>query len=569
MLTNLYVSDLALIRRLSVDFHRGFSVLTGQTGAGKSLVLDAIRIFFLPRGAAELVREGAERLEVSLFFSEIGPEAAAALSDFFSSEELEEGVTLSRTVTREGKSTCRAGGRVVPFAKAQELARVLISFHGQHAAGGLLEEKNHREYLDAALPASGKTLLAEYEAAFEAYTAEKRRLEEMKALRGNEEETLALLDFRMREIARVKPKIGEDEELEARLASLQKGEKRHGILSVASRALSGGERGRGAAFLVEAAAAKLAGLGQEDPLYEISAKLYDALETVREAADEVSYRLSEMGQEDPAEAAETIRARLDALYKLKLKYGGSLEAVVAAYGEMKEKKELTLSLKDDIERATVRLEGLEKTLREKGEALSEARRAVARRLEDQIHSVLAFLDMPRMRFFAEITPTSPTRHGADQVRFLLAANVGEGTKSLSKVASGGELSRIMLALQLKLGRGRDADTLIFDEVDTGISGATAQKVGIALRTLSQTKQVFCVTHSAQVSTLANERFLVEKTERDGRTETSVRLLDEKESLEENARLLGGATVTEKARQAAENLRLLGLEEWNKWKDTVL
>ena len=568
MLSSLFVSDLALIRRLSVDFHRGFSVLTGETGGGKSLVLDAFSLILEPRAPKELVREGAERTEVSLFFDELSPETKAALADSFSAEELEEGVTLSRTVTAEGNSTCRAGGRTVPASRLSEIARTLLSLQGQGAAGGLFDQKNHRRYLDSALTKEEAQRLEEYRRVYREYTREKSALAELESQTGNEKEKIELWDYQMREIARVKPKAGEEDALEAKLSSLQNVEKLHAALYTADRALSGGEKGKGARFLLEAAAGRLASLGESDPQFALSGELYEIARRVGEIAGDVSFRLAETGEEDPADLSDRIRRRLDALYQLKQKYGGTVEDVIAYYAEIARKKDLTLSLKDDIKRASAALAAREKELFAAAETVTAARRRAAKQLEEDVHALLAFLDMPKTRFFAEVAPVPPGPDGADAVSFLLSANTGEGIKPLALVASGGEGSRVMLALHLKLGKAKDADTMVFDEIDTGVSGATAQKIGIALKTLARTRQILCVTHSAQVSTLADRHYLVKKAEKDGRTETSVTLLDETASLMENARLFSGATLTEEARDAAQELRSEGLREFEKWKNTV-
>jgi DNA repair protein RecN (Recombination protein N) len=562
MLANLFVSDLALIRNLSVDFGKGFSVLTGETGAGKSLVLDSLNLFLEQKGAKDLVRHGAEQLEASLFFDEISPFACGALSEFLPPEEIQEGICLSRVVTKEGKSIQKCNGRSMPFSQIRRIASTLLAIHGQQSAGGLLDEKNHRVYLDEALPSEGKQCLAEYRSLWEAYTENEKELARMESEVGQAKEKIDLYTYQLNEIAKVKPKLGEEEALEQRLAALQNAEKFHGAISVAHRALSGGEKGRGAFFLLEAAAAKLDVLGKDHPLSSHAEELYEMARRTKEIAGEVSFAFSQE-EEDPGDLMDRIRRRIDALYQLKLKYGSTVEEVLAFYEETKRKKDSTEQLKDDIKIRLAKKADLTAKLEETAGHLTAAREAVARQLEEEIHSVLAFLDMPKMRFFVSLEPGSLSPWGKEAVSFRISPNTGEGKRPLSQIASGGELSRIMLALQLKLGSSKDADTVIFDEIDTGISGATSQKIGICLRELAQEKQVFCVTHSAQVSTLAKEHFLVEKREEEGRTETVLTLLGEEESLRENARLLGGAALTPQALSAAGTLREEGIAEWNK------
>lgn len=561
MLSQIYVSDLALIRRLSMDMEGGFSVLTGETGAGKSLVLDSLGLFLSSKGAKELVRRGEEKLSVSLYFTDLSEETRALLSEELPEEESEDGVSLSRTVYANGKSVCKIGTRSVPFSLLSALAEKLIAIHGQHDSGGLLDEKKHLSYLDSALPPEGQKALSDYARLYADWREAKDALLSLKEEAESDGERVPLYDFQMKEIAAVAPKEGEEEALEERLRYLQSFEKRHGALYTAHRALSGGEKGKGALFLLEAAARKLEAAGDEDDRKRAEA-LYEILNRARDVQDEVSDALSALGGEDPEEELDRVQKRLSALFRLKQKYKKSIDEILLYYAEIREKKSLSLSRKDDIIKQTAAVKEKEAALTDAAKSLSAYRHRVAEELEKAIHGTLTFLDMPKMRFSVEfLSREEPGPDGAEKVRFVIAANTGEGAKPLAQVASGGELSRIMLALQLKLGKARDADTLVFDEIDTGISGATAQKIGICLKTLSERKQVLCVTHSAQVATLSDQHYLVEKREEDGRTETLLTLLSPEESLKENARLLGGKTVSGDAEKAALTLREEGLSEW--------
>lgn len=569
MLSALFVSDLALIKRLSVDFHRGFSVLTGETGAGKSLILDSLNLFLARSAPKDLVRHGEEKLEVNLFFDSLSPEALALLEDVIPPEEAADGVTLSRVVYAEGRSVTKLNGRTLPFSRISQIAKGLLAIHGQHDSGGLLEEKNHRLYLDSALGDLGQAALEEYARLWREYSEEKKRLSELEDDVGDEKEKLALYDFQMKEIAKVKPQAGEDEALEERLKFLQNQEKYFSALSTAHRALSGGEKGKGAVFLLSAAARKLEALG-ESAYGENAGRLYELAREAEEICRTLGEDLSQMGAEDPGDEVDRIHRRMDALYRLKLKYGATVDEVISYYETLKEKKDLTLSRKDDIKKSKAVLAELEKKLSRAAEVLSRARREVAEKLEREIHFVLAFLDMPKMVFSVSLTPLEAlSAHGAESVRFLIAANTGEGKKPLSQVASGGELSRIMLALQLRLGNAKDADTLVFDEIDTGISGSTAQKIGLCLKKLAETKQIFCVTHSAQVATLADRHYRVEKSEDDGRTQTSLSLLEDEDSILEVARILGGKDVSPEAVRAARELRREGERELEQLKDILI
>jgi DNA repair protein RecN (Recombination protein N) len=267
---------------------------------------------------------------------------------------------------------------------------------------------------------------------------------------------------------------------------------------------------------------------------------------------------------------DQIQRRLDEIYRLKMRLGKSADEILLYYEELKEKKNLTLSRKDDIKKGKEIISRLEKELFEAGKALRAERSMTAKKLEKEIGSVLSFLDMPKMQFSVLFTPLDTySSEGTEKIAFGISANTGEGVKPLSQVASGGEMSRIMLALTLKLLKAKDAATLVFDEIDTGISGATAQKIGVCMKILGEERQIFCVTHSAQVATLADHHFLVAKSEKDGRTETTLTPLTEKEALRETARLLGGKEIGEEALSAGENLRLEGKREFEKFRDILI
>ena len=564
MLRSQFVSGLALIRRLSVDLDGGFTVLTGETGAGKSLVLDSLNLFLKPGGARDLVRRGEKELVVELFFDELSPAAQSALGAYLSPEELADGVTLSRSVSAEGRSLWKLCGRAVPQGTARAAAEALFAIHGQNDTGMLLDEKNHLDYLDSALPPEGVKLLEAYGALWERYRALDGELQSWKT-DADPRVMLELYEFQIKEIARVKPRPGEEEELEEKLRSLTDADKRQSALRVADRALSGGEKGHGAAFLLAAAADKLESL--DDPL---AARARDLAAECSALAEDVSRRYADASEEDPAEAMDRIQKRLDLLFRLKQKYGGTVEKALETYEKALAERDRLQSRDREVERLEREKTELLAKLTRAGKALSAARRAVGDELETGVRDLLSFLDMPGTAVRVALLPLpQPGPRGLERAAFLLAANAGEGEKPLAKIASGGELSRIMLALQLKLGKAKTADTVIFDEIDTGISGATAQKIGLCLKALGKEgRQVICVTHSAQVASLADHHFKVEKSEADGRTETTVRCLSEEDSLEEVARILGGRTLNRATRENALALREEGMREYALYKDRI-
>ena len=558
MLKSLFVSELALIRRLSLDLDGGFTVLTGETGAGKSLVLDSLNLFLKTGSAKELVRRGAGEMTAELYFDDLSPEAREVLRRLDAPSEDGASATLSRVVSAEGRGVMKLNGRGLPQSTVRRAAEALIAIHGQNDTGLLLDEKNHLACLDSALPDAGAALLARYGELWKRY----RGLEEELAGWQTDPDPRVMEEvyrFQIKEIARVKPRAGEEEELEEKLRSLSGAADRRDALRVADRALNGGEKGRGAAFLLNAAAGKLEALDEQDPL---AVKARDLAAEAEELADAVSRRYADAAEEDPAEAMDRIQKRLDLLYRLKQKYGGTVEKALEVYEKAAAGLERLALRESETKRLEEEKKALLTELQAVGEGLHKARRAVGDELEKSVSDLLSFLDMPgtALRVSLEELP-APGPAGLDKAAFLLAANAGEGERPLARIASGGELSRIMLALQLKLGKAKTADTVVFDEIDTGVSGATAQKIGLCLKALGRTRQVLCVTHSAQVASLADHHLLVEKAEKDGRTETFVRRLSPEESLEEVARILGGRTLGRATRENALELKAEGLREF--------
>ena len=310
MLSQIHVRDLALIRRLSMDMEGGFSVLTGETGAGKSLVLDSLNLFLTGKGAKGLVRQGEEKLSVSLFFTDVSAEIRERFSEYFP-EENGSDLILSRTVWENGKSSCKIGDKAVPFSTLSSLSEALLAICGQHDSGGLLDEKKHGAYLDSALDEKGRETLPRYGSVYEAYRTAKNKLDTLLRDAEDDEKNLPLYEFQQKEIAAVAPKEGEEEELEERLRTLQGFEKRHAGLTTALRALEGGEKGKGALYLLDAAARKLEKSGEEDT--SLSDRLYEVLRVAKDVSEEVSSRLSDLGGEDPEEELDRVQKRLSTL----------------------------------------------------------------------------------------------------------------------------------------------------------------------------------------------------------------------------------------------------------------
>ncbi len=549
MLRSLHIENIAVIRRADVDFREGLSVLTGETGAGKSMIIDSINLLLGNRVSREMIRSGEERALVSAVFEELSARTVRELEELgFSCED--GSLMLQRTVTADGRSQTRLNGRAITQAMQKQITPLLISIHGQMDSHKLLRRASHLELLDAY--ARGELPLERYREVYSAYREVKKQLDSTVR---DESERLRLQEtyrYQLADIDSVKPKEGEEEALEKERDRLQNLERINRQSELAYRYLAGGEKGDAVALMRRARAAvqSLAGVVEEaeslaERLAEAESEVVDIAERVASFADD--------DREDPTARIDRIEGRLEKLSRLKRKYGGTVGEVLAF------RNRIAAEL-DALELTDERREDLELICRERrreAEAaaaeLREKRRAAAERVVAEVTEALRFLDMPKVRFEVSFTPCELNEHGGDDVEFLVATNPGEPVAPLAKIASGGELSRMMLALRSVLDDRDGATTVIFDEIDTGVSGKTSRKIGLKLRESASRAQVLCVTHSAQIASLADVHYLITKGERDGRAETEVRELTEEERVEEIARILGGISVTAAQRDAAREM----------------
>lgn len=548
MLQSLHIENAAVIKSLDLDFNDGFSVLSGETGAGKSIVIDSINMLSGHRVSRELIRTGEEKMTVSAVFTECGEEAITLLASY--GIDCDGAVMLTRSMTRDGKTTVKLNGRTITQALQKDLCRLLINIHGQNDNQRLMQRSAQIEILDAY--AENRTLLAAYAERYDRLTAIRGELAELER---DEAEAIRLRDilkFQLDEINRVKLKDDEEErQLETERLRLGSIERISETSSLSYRMLYGSEKG--VVPLIDRVTAALSKLS--DVLPE-AGELSERLAGYRYEIEDVAEQIREFGyvDEDPTEKLNRIESRLDAINKLKRKYGASVAEVLAFRDDVQKRL-------DSIENADVIREDL---LAAHDEAKREAekiaadihkkRAEAAARVAREVTETLAFLDMPKVRFEIAVRRSDRLKsNGFDEVEFLISANVGEPPMPLEKIASGGELSRVMLALKSVLSDKDGVGTVVFDEVDAGISGKTSRKVGIKLKQIAKTTQVLCVTHSAQIASLADTHYLISKRDVDGRTETAVTELDEEGSVLEVARILGGIHVTESQLCAAREL----------------
>ena len=549
MLELLHIENIAVIQEADIQFAPGFNALTGETGAGKSIVIDAMGAVLGGRTSRDLIRTGAARAFVSAQFSGVPADLPGLQENGIAPDE-EGSLLLQRDISADGRNVCRINGRPVSVAQLRAIGSELLNIHGQHDGTQLLDEERHGEYLDRFGRMEGP--LSAYRAAYDAMEALRRQME---ALRMDEAEKARRMDslrFQIDELERAQLVPGEEETLLERRSLLRNGEKYLAALAGADCALSGGDEGGGAVSALRDAEEALYGVRtlSEDleDLYErlkaARCEVYDLAESVRDKREEFDFSPGEL---------DDVEARADQLYRLKKKYGATVEDMLAYLDKCRAELDAMETADDTL----IRLEGQMKKARAAvdaaGAELTKVRQAAARVLEERIQRELRELDMARVRFAIDFAAKDPSPDGCDAIRFLMSANAGEDLRPIARIASGGELARIMLALKNVLAEQESVGTLVFDEVDTGVSGRAAQKVAEKLAQVSRHKQVLCVTHLPQLAAMADTHFSVEKGERDGRTYTRVVLLDREARKAELARITGGANVTQALLQSAGEL----------------
>ena len=546
MLSLLHIENIAVIECADISFDRGFNVLTGETGAGKSIVIDAISAILGERAYRDMIRTGTERASVRAVFTEV-PEFSWFAEN---GVEYDPETVISREIHLDGKNICRVNGTLVNVSCLHKLGIQLINIHGQHDSAALFDEENHLAFLDAF--ADNGELRASYEERYEAVAKLRREISSLTMDEGEKLRRMENLKYQIAEIEKAELEPGEDDRLEERRKVLQNAEKLSNGMETAVECLYGGEDSDGASGLLAQAEYALARLSRfsdsfaalHDRVSDLMYQVQDAAEEVRDARDSLSYS---------AEELEQIESRLDVIHKLRRKYGTTCEDILEYLDKAKKELDEIEFADDKLERLKRNLKKAEKEAWDAALAIRENRKQAADTMSKRILSELAQLDMPRVQFACRFTETELTANGADAVAFYMSANAGEALKPLSRVASGGELARIMLAMKNVLAEKDQVATLIFDEVDTGVSGRAAQKVAEKLRSVAVHKQVLCVTHLPQLAALANTHLLIAKSERDGRTYTSVTPLDLEGRKRELARIIGGANITETTLKSAEEM----------------
>lgn len=545
MLSHLHIENIAVIKSADLELSEGFNVLTGETGAGKSILIDSINLVLGERVSKDIIRSGEKTAHVSAVFSGISDKLLAALRGF--GYECEGELLIQRDISADGRGSCRISGRPATVAIIREIGRLLVNIHGQHDNQALLSPEKHILYLDSF--ANDNDLLNEYSRAYTEMRQIKSELDSIREDDASKERRMDLLKYQIDEIESAELQPGEEEELKARKLRIANAEKIASAVMSAYSALTGGDDIPGAEELIADADSELDNIVDVMPeIQKLSQRIKDLSYELEDCTEELRSYVSEE-EYDPREL-ENIELRLDTIFRLKKKYGATVDEIL----NFLEKAKIEF---ENIETSSERAENLEKKLKiaeetvlSIGNELSKRRRAAAKELSKLIINELALLDMPDVKFCVQFEKLKePSPNGLENAEFLISTNPGSPPKPLAKIASGGEISRVMLAIKAVVANIDGIDTLIFDEIDAGVSGRAAQKIGNKLKQLSCDCQVICITHLAQIAAQADRHILIEKQIINDNTYTKLKTLDYEGRKRELARIIG-TNVTEKTLQTA-------------------
>ncbi|MDD7614973.1 MAG: DNA repair protein RecN [Clostridiaceae bacterium] len=546
MLTSLKIENVAIIESAAIEFGCGLNVLTGETGAGKSIVIDSINAILGERTSREIIRTGAQSAKVYAVFEDVNEKVKAFLDE--NGIDCEDGVLIiNRTLNRDGKNICRLNGAPVTVSMLRELGGELIDIHGQHDSQSLLSPEKHCGFVDGF--AENADLISDYREKYRRLCEIRNSLKKLTTDESSKSQRIDFLTYQIDELEKSDITPGERDELKARKALINNSQKVMESLNTAYMALKADGAGidmiSNAESEISNASEYMESLGEaSEKITDIRYELDDIAELVRDAMSEIEF--------DPSEL-DDIEERLDLLYRLSKKYGETEEEMLDYLARAREELDSIAFSEEKVRE----LQKQEKTALAEAEAaaerLTESRKTAGEKLSKAICSELEFLDMPNVRFVAKIEDIGLTENGRDSVEFLISANVGEEPKPLAKIASGGELSRIMLAIKNVLAETDGVDTMIFDEIDTGVSGRAAQKIAMKLRSASKGRQVICVTHLAQIAAQGDVHLYISKSVSDGKTYTNIKSLIEEERVSEIARIMGGMEITQLQLESAREM----------------
>lgn len=550
MLKTLCIENIAVIEKADIEFSKGFNVLTGETGAGKSIVVDSINAILGERTSKELVRAGSENAFVTAYFEDINSEVKQKLNEFDLPCEDDGTLMLSRKISAQGKSTCRINGSVCTVSMLKEVGNLLVNIHGQHDSQTLLNADYHYKFVDMYGSLDG--VLDEYKQSFKQLLSVRKQLKALTLDADERDRQIELLDYQIKELTDAEIKVGEWDELKKRKNLILNSQNLLQSLNSALAAFNGSDDYSGISTLLSTAVKELGTVSDVDgdikAVYDKAEALNDSVEVVKDALlDKIN------SIEFEPEELDRIEERLNLYYTFSNKYGETEQDMLYYLDEAVKKRAAFENSEEELEKLNVRYDEIFNQTVALAQKLTDLRKSTAEKLGNEICKQLEFLDMPKIKFTTSIERGNLSANGWDKIEFLIATNVGETAKPLAKIASGGELSRIMLAIKSIIAQKDSIDTLIFDEIDTGVSGKASRKIGLKLKELGAFTQVICVTHSAQIASVADSHFLIEKNVENDRTYTNVTVLDYDGRKNELARIMGGINATESLLKSAEEL----------------
>lgn len=550
MLKTLNIENIAVIESAKIEFNKGLNVLTGETGAGKSIVVDSINAILGERTSKELVRHGADYAFVSAFFVDISQDVCTLLDEYGIEGEEDGSLLLARKISKDGKSTCKINGKSATVSMLREIGRILVNIHGQHDSQALLNPDYHYKYID--MLAQSSELLSEYKKAFSHLLSIRRRLKALTVDEDEKDRRLELLDYQIKELENADIKIGETAGLLEKKKAMENCETMLRAYSALISCINGNDNENGALTALTDANREIEAFSHisknAEKASSVMNNVFDELETVKDIieAEISSLDFSENEREQTEE-------RLDFLFRLGKKYGETEEEMLSYLEKAKEERKAVLFDEQSLEELNDEYDNAYSQVLSLADEISKIRKDTAVKFEKEVKERLEYLDMPKIRFIVNFEKGILTSNGYDKIEFLISTNPGEPPKPLSKIASGGELSRIMLAIKNLIAYNDTVGTLIFDEIDTGVSGRASRKIGLALKCVSKSTQVITVTHSAQIASAADYHFLIQKDFENDRTYTKVTLLDYNGRINELARIMGGIEITPVLLQSAEEL----------------
>ncbi|WP_297127227.1 DNA repair protein RecN [uncultured Eubacterium sp.] len=550
MLKTLCIENIAVIEKADIEFSKGFNVLTGETGAGKSIVVDSINAILGERTSKELVRAGSENAFVTAYFEDINSEVKQKLNEFDLPCEDDGTLMLSRKISAQGKSTCRINGSVCTVSMLKEVGNLLVNIHGQHDSQTLLNADYHYKFVDMYGSLDG--VLDEYKQSFKQLLSVRKQLKALTLDADERDRQIELLDYQIKELTDAEIKVGEWDELKKRKNLILNSQNLLQSLNSALAAFNGSDDYSGISTLLSTAVKELGTVSDVDgdikAVYDKAEALNDSVEVLKDALlDKIN------SIEFEPEELDRIEERLNLYYTFSNKYGETEQDMLYYLDEAVKKRAAFENSEEELEKLNVRYDEIFNQTVALAQKLTDLRKSTAEKLGNEICKQLEFLDMPKIKFTTSFEKGNLSANGWDKIEFLIATNVGETAKPLAKIASGGELSRIMLAIKSIIAQKDSIDTLIFDEIDTGVSGKASRKIGLKLKELGAFTQVICVTHSAQIASVADSHFLIEKNVENDRTYTNVTVLDYDGRKNELARIMGGINATESLLKSAEEL----------------